>query len=283
MTLNISHTRMRARDNCTLSTVMVEKVEHVQVCFTLHLRDQWSKWMQDGCKIYVDSYMASNGSCFMVTWTIFKSHLLEVGLTQNWETIALWNLTTVDFLYFNMYEDLAWIESHRNSIWLRAWSHMTSHYTKGPWPHYMILDVVLGRPLDISLGSHNFMILALGLCVKCPLVWQGRHRDIYSHDTWTLGRACHNNSYRASYNRYECPGCSSGTTKTTMWAKASVKSGPFTKCTMVVHPNCVKAMETAPQCVCLTNFIWCSTSNPKVSHDIFEKKNECQLTSTFSS
>ena len=26
--------------------------------------------MQDGCKVYMDSYMASDGSCFMVTWTI---------------------------------------------------------------------------------------------------------------------------------------------------------------------------------------------------------------------
>jgi hypothetical protein len=36
--------------------------------------------MQDGCKVYVDFYMASNESCFMITWTIFKNHLLEVGL-----------------------------------------------------------------------------------------------------------------------------------------------------------------------------------------------------------
>ena len=28
--------------------------------------------MQDECKIYMDSYMTSNGSCFMVTWTILK-------------------------------------------------------------------------------------------------------------------------------------------------------------------------------------------------------------------
>ena len=28
----------------------------------------------------MDSYMASNGSCFMVTWAIFKNHLLDVGL-----------------------------------------------------------------------------------------------------------------------------------------------------------------------------------------------------------
>ena len=44
--------------------------------------------MQDGCKIYMDSYMASNGSCFMVTRTIFKNHLLDVRLAQNRETMA---------------------------------------------------------------------------------------------------------------------------------------------------------------------------------------------------
>ena len=35
--------------------------------------------MQDGCKVFKDSYMGSGGSCFMVTWTIFKNHLLEVA------------------------------------------------------------------------------------------------------------------------------------------------------------------------------------------------------------
>ena len=38
--------------------------------------------MQDGCKVDMDSYMASNGSCFMVTWIVFKDHLFGVGLTQ---------------------------------------------------------------------------------------------------------------------------------------------------------------------------------------------------------
>jgi hypothetical protein len=28
--------------------------------------------MQDGYKVYMDPYMASNGSRFMVTWIIFK-------------------------------------------------------------------------------------------------------------------------------------------------------------------------------------------------------------------
>ena len=54
---------------------LVEKVEPVQVQFTLHSRDQQSKWIQDGCKVYMDSYMTLNGSCFMVIWTIFQNHL----------------------------------------------------------------------------------------------------------------------------------------------------------------------------------------------------------------
>jgi hypothetical protein len=62
--------------------------------------------MQDGCEVYMDSYMTLNESCFMVTWTIFKNHLLEVGLTQNhWETISFRTLTTVDLLYIIMCED----------------------------------------------------------------------------------------------------------------------------------------------------------------------------------
>ena len=58
--------------------------------------------MQDGCKVY----MASNGSYVMVTWTIFKNHLLEVGLTQNRETMAFQTFITIDLFYLFMYEDL---------------------------------------------------------------------------------------------------------------------------------------------------------------------------------
>ena len=62
-------------------------------------------WMQDGCKVYMDSYMASYESCFMVTWTIFKNHFLEVGLTQNGETMTLRMLATVDLFYLIKCED----------------------------------------------------------------------------------------------------------------------------------------------------------------------------------
>ena len=40
----------------------------------------------------------------MVTWSIFKNHLLEVGLTQNRENMTLWTLTPVDLFYFIMFE-----------------------------------------------------------------------------------------------------------------------------------------------------------------------------------
>ena len=56
--------------------------------------------MQDRCKVYMGSLMASNGSCFLVTWIIFKNHLLEVGPIQNRESISLQNLITIDLLYF---------------------------------------------------------------------------------------------------------------------------------------------------------------------------------------
>ena len=41
----------------------------------------------------------------MVTLTIFKNHLLEVGLTQNRKTLRLRPHTTVGLFYFIIYED----------------------------------------------------------------------------------------------------------------------------------------------------------------------------------
>ena len=127
---------------------LVEKVEPVQVRFTLHLRNQRSMWMQDGCKVYMASCMASNRSCFMVTWTILKNYHLEGGLTQNRKTMALQTIITIDLFYFIMCEDFTWIEIHRNSIWLRALSHMASRYTWGSMTTLHDFVGILGPPLD---------------------------------------------------------------------------------------------------------------------------------------
>ena len=65
--------------------------------------------MQDGCKVdpfeAMESYIASNGLCSMVTEIIFKNHFLEVGLKQNQEIITLRMITTLDLFYFIMCED----------------------------------------------------------------------------------------------------------------------------------------------------------------------------------
>ena len=126
----------------------MEKAEPVQVHFTLCLRDQCSMWTQDGCKSYMDSYMASNGSCFVVTRTIFKNHLMKVGLTQNRETTATPNAHNRWFLLFYHVWEPAWIEIHGNSIWSRTWSHMTSHYTWGSMTTLHNFGGGLERPLD---------------------------------------------------------------------------------------------------------------------------------------
>ena len=60
--------------------------------------------------------MVSNLSCFMVIWIILKNYLLEVGLTQNWETMTLQSLTTIDLVYLIMCEDFAQIETNLNII-----------------------------------------------------------------------------------------------------------------------------------------------------------------------
>ena len=62
-----------------------------------------ARWMYS---LHEDSYMASNGSRFIVTWTIFNNHLLEVDLTQNRKTMALRTLKTVDLFYISMCDDL---------------------------------------------------------------------------------------------------------------------------------------------------------------------------------
>ena len=125
----------------------MEKAEPVQVHFTQRLRDQGSMWMQDGCKVDMDSYMASNGTCCIITWINFKNHFFEVGLTQDQETMALRMLTTVDLFYFIMWGP-ACIKIHWNSIWLSAHSHMASHYTWGSVTTVDDFGGVVGRPLD---------------------------------------------------------------------------------------------------------------------------------------
>jgi hypothetical protein len=113
-------------------------------------------WMQDGCKAYMDSYLASNGSCFMVTWIIFKNHLLEVGLRQSWETMALRMHHNRWFILFYHVWGPAWIKFIEATFgWGsgQKWLHTT---LEGPLPHYMILEVPWGSLWTISCGLSQF-------------------------------------------------------------------------------------------------------------------------------
>jgi hypothetical protein len=146
-----SYMRLRARDHYTSSTLISGNGGAGQIRFTLHLRDQLSMWMQDGCKVYMDSYMASNGSCFIVTLDCF--HKPPLGGRPNTKLGDQGTPNAHNRWFILIYQAWghAWIESHWNSIWLRARSHMTSRYT---WrsvttPHDF--GGVLGEPLDTFL------------------------------------------------------------------------------------------------------------------------------------
>ena len=95
-----------------------------------------------------------------VSWLLglfSKNRLLEVGLPQNRETLALRTLTTVDLSYFIMCEDPGWIEMHSNSIWLRG--PVTYNFTlhlKVPWSHYMLFEVCRDGLCILSFGLPQF-------------------------------------------------------------------------------------------------------------------------------
>jgi hypothetical protein len=118
---------------------------------------------------WMDSYMAPNGSCYMVTWTIFKNHLLVVGLTQNRETKnGTPNAHNRWFILCYYVWGPAWTNIHWNSIWLRARSHMTSHCTWGPVTTLEEFGGVLGRPLDTF-----FRALTISWLRLVARVWSG--------------------------------------------------------------------------------------------------------------
>ena len=160
---------------------LVEKVELVQVRFTLCLRDQQSMWMQDGCKVYMDSYMASNGSCFIVTWIVFNKPPLEDRPYTKSRDHGTPNAHNRCFILFYHVWGLAWMEIHWNGIWLRAWSHMTPHYyTWEPVTTLHDFGGVLGWLLDTF-----FWALTISWSRLLARVWSGPKIDVrFSHLTW---------------------------------------------------------------------------------------------------
>ena len=113
-----------------------------------------SMWMQDGCKIYMDSYMASNGSCFVAMW-IFSFQKPPLGGRPNTkpgdhDTPNACNHWFI--LFYHMWGS-AWTWIHQNSIRLKVRSQMSSHYTWKPVTTLHEFGGVLGRPLDTFFGA----------------------------------------------------------------------------------------------------------------------------------
>ena len=84
----------------------VKKAELVQVRFTPRLRDQWNEYVNARWMWSVHGFLHGiEWITFHGHSDYFKTHLLEVGQTQNRETMALWTLTSIDVFYFIMCED----------------------------------------------------------------------------------------------------------------------------------------------------------------------------------
>ena len=119
----------------------------------------------------MDSYMALNESCFMVTWTIFQKPSL--GARPNTKPGDCGTPNTHNcwvFFCFNHVWGTAWIKILSNSIWLRAW-HIWRHTTlEDPWPYYMILEVTWDGLWTRSLGLSQFHGHGSGLVFEVALI-----------------------------------------------------------------------------------------------------------------
>jgi hypothetical protein len=100
----------------------------------------------------------------------------KLGDHDTWKAYNRW------FILFYHVWGSACIEIHWNSIWLRARSHMTSHYT---WQSVTTLHdfgCVFGRPLDTFFWAlHNFMVTGSWLVCEVALIRATSHM---SQDPW---------------------------------------------------------------------------------------------------
>ena len=149
-----SHTRDREPVTIALQALsVVEKAELVQVC--LHT-------VLEGPTEYICECKMDVKFTWIPTWHLMDHVSWSLGLL--FKKPPLWGRpTTKDhgtpnahnrwFILFYHVWGPEWIKIQWNSIWLRARSHMTSHYT---WESVITLHDfgdVLGRPLDTFLWA----------------------------------------------------------------------------------------------------------------------------------
>ena len=163
----------------------MQKAELVQVRFTLTLDEGPLEWVceckMDGRSIWILAWHRmghvswSLGFLHGIEWVMFRGHLdffqkPPLGGRPNTKLGDHGTPNTHNRWFILLYHvwGPAWIEIHWNSIWLRARSHVTSHYTWGPATTLHDFGGVLGRPLDTC-----FWALTVSRSQLLAHVWSG--------------------------------------------------------------------------------------------------------------
>ena len=158
-------------------------VELVQIHFTLRLRDQHR------CKVYMDSYMALDGSCFDGHLNYFQKPTLGGRSNTKLGDHGTLNAHNRWFILSYHVWGPSWIDIHWNSGW--GPSHIRLQTTlEDPWPHYVNLEVSWTAFEHFLLGSRNFMVTTLGPCVEWPFM-PPLHLTLAKPKSWFLKHNLH--------------------------------------------------------------------------------------------
>ena len=167
-----SHTRLRAHDHYTSSTLIGGKnranPSSLHTTFEGPIKYVNARWMLSSHKLpHGIEWITFHGpSDYFQTPPLGGRPNTKPGDHGPPNAHNRWFIT-----FYHVWEP-TWTDLHWNNIWLRTRSHMTSHYTWGSVTTLRDVRGVLGRPSDTFFrGSHNYMVTALGSCVKWPLIY----------------------------------------------------------------------------------------------------------------
>ena len=165
-----SHTRLRARDHYTSSTLIGGKGG--AGTSSLHTRLEGPTYIVCACKMDVKStWIPTWHQMDHVSWSL--GFLLKTTFWRQVEhkTGRPWHSKRSQLLIYLILSCVK-IRMNRNSLkqhLVEGPVHMTSHYTRGSVTSLHDFAGLLGRPLNtFLLGSHNFMVTGIGTCVKWP-------------------------------------------------------------------------------------------------------------------
>ena len=144
--------------------------------------------MQDGCKVYMDSYMASSGSCFMVTCSILKTTRPNTkpgdhgtSKPHNYWFFTfhhVWGPRWLDFVAKAFVEDTITCDfTLQTTDWYRTLQDVWSRWT---WTKKL-----MEPELNLHYSARSYQIFHHNLhhssCASCPASQSG--------DNWLIARA----------------------------------------------------------------------------------------------